>query len=104
VPERIPENMAVTLGGHKQSTLLNDLAAHYQIRTSSHFTSPTITAHRGTLEIRAEAQTNTRDLFVATFRGYKLANKDGFFGTSDPFLVISRYEYVLSFILLFCCC
>lgn len=46
--------------------------------------------HRGTLEIRAEAQTNTRDLFVVSFRGYKLANKDGFFGTSDPFLSIAR--------------
>eukprot|EP00598_Pedospumella_elongata_P004135 CAMPEP_0184970918 /NCGR_PEP_ID=MMETSP1098-20130426/3229_1 /TAXON_ID=89044 /ORGANISM="Spumella elongata, Strain CCAP 955/1" /LENGTH=531 /DNA_ID=CAMNT_0027492917 /DNA_START=64 /DNA_END=1659 /DNA_ORIENTATION=- len=45
---------------------------------------------KGTLEIRAEAQTNTRDLFVVSFRGYKLANKDGFFGTSDPFLTIAR--------------
>lgn len=53
-------------------------------------TQITALSHRGTLEIRAEAQTNTRDLFVVTFRGYKLANKDGFFGTSDPFLVISR--------------
>eukprot|EP01032_Pedospumella_encystans_P019324 gene19324-21973_t len=44
---------------------------------------------KGTLEIRAEAQTNTRDLFVVSFRGYKLANKDGFFGTSDPFLSIA---------------
>jgi hypothetical protein len=47
-------------------------------------------AHSGTLEVRAEAQTNTRDLLHVSFRGYKLANKDGFFGTSDPFLVISR--------------
>lgn len=46
--------------------------------------------HRGSLEIHAEAQTNTRDLLHVSFRGYKLANKDGFFGTSDPFLVISR--------------
>ena len=33
---------------------------------------------------------NTRDLFCVTFSGTKLANKDGFFGTSDPFLEISR--------------
>jgi hypothetical protein len=51
--------------------------------------------HSGELEIHAEARTNTRDSFCACFRGYKLANKDGFFGTSDPFLVISRYATFL---------
>jgi hypothetical protein len=50
---------------------------------------------RGTLELRAESQTNTRDLFCAAFRGVKLANKDGFFGTSDPFIVVSRYAVAL---------
>ena len=60
------------------------------LTTHTPTTQTTAFTHRGTLEIRAEAQTNTRDLFVVTFRGYKLANKDGFFGTSDPFLVISR--------------
>ncbi len=44
----------------------------------------------GTLTIRAEAQANTRDLLVVTFYGTKLANKDGFFGRSDPFFEISR--------------
>jgi hypothetical protein len=50
---------------------------------------------RGTLELRVESQTNTRDLFCAAFRGVKLANKDGFFGTSDPFIVVSRYAIAL---------
>lgn len=45
---------------------------------------------RGTLIVTAEAVANTRDIFVANFSGNKLANKDGFFGRSDPFLVISR--------------
>lgn len=36
---------------------------------------------------------NTRDVFVANFVGTKLAAKNGFFGKSDPFLIISRlYE------------
>jgi len=47
----------------------------------------------GSIEIRGEAVTNTRDVFIGTFAGTKLANKDGFFGKSDPFLQISRiYE------------
>ncbi len=47
----------------------------------------------GYLEIRGEAVANTRDVFVGTFSGFKLSNKDGFFGRSDPFLQISRiYE------------
>jgi hypothetical protein len=45
---------------------------------------------QGTLEVRAEAQVNTRDLFNVTFSGDKLANKDGFFGRSDPCLEIFR--------------
>lgn len=40
--------------------------------------------------IKAEPRVNTRDLFCVTFGGHKLANKDGFFGTSDPFLQVSR--------------
>ena len=44
----------------------------------------------GELTVRGEALTNTRDVFVGNFTGNKLANKDGFFGKSDPFLVISR--------------
>lgn len=35
-------------------------------------------------------QANTRDIFCSTFSGHKLSNKEGFFATSDPFLVISR--------------
>ena len=46
---------------------------------------------RGSVELRLESHTNTRDLFCATFQGVRLSNKDGFFGTSDPFLVVSRY-------------
>ena len=46
---------------------------------------------RGSLKVSAEPVANTRDVFVANFSGHKLANKDGFFGRSDPFLVISRY-------------
>ncbi len=42
--------------------------------------------------------TNTRDLFVVTFSGSKLANKDGMFGTSDPFLEISRYPAVCTIV------
>ncbi len=45
---------------------------------------------QGQVEIRAEAKTNTRDIFNVTFTGHKLANKDGFFGKSDPYLVVSR--------------
>jgi hypothetical protein len=45
---------------------------------------------QGTIEIRAEARTNVRDLFCVQFAGNKLANKDGWFGRSDPYLVISR--------------
>ena len=46
--------------------------------------------NQGTVEVRAEARTNTRDLFCVTFSGQKLANKDGWFGRSDPYIVISR--------------
>lgn len=45
---------------------------------------------KGRVEVRAEVQVNTRDLFKVKFEGKKLANKDGWFGRSDPFLVISR--------------
>jgi hypothetical protein len=44
----------------------------------------------GSVEIRAEAQRNTRDMLVIKVNGSKLTNKEGFFGRSDPFLEISR--------------
>jgi hypothetical protein len=50
--------------------------------------------YRGSLVIRAESKVNSRDLLNVTFKGAKLSNKDGFFGTSDPFLVISRYAAI----------
>lgn len=46
------------------------------------------------LQVRAEARSDSRDLFCVQFSGTKLANKDGimgFFGKSDPFLVINRW-------------
>ena len=45
---------------------------------------------QGTVHVRAEPKTNTRDIFCVTFAGHKLANKDGWFGRSDPYIVISR--------------
>lgn len=44
----------------------------------------------GSITIHGEAQSNTRDMLAVTFSGNKLANKDGFFGRSDPFLEIAR--------------
>lgn len=44
----------------------------------------------GTVTIRAEAKADTRDLFCVTFGANNLANKEGFFAKSDPFLVILR--------------
>lgn len=44
-------------------------------------------AHRGTLIVRGETVRNTRDILRVQFRGVKLANKDGLFGRSDPFIV-----------------
>ena len=40
--------------------------------------------------VRGEAQENIRDVFWVTFSGRKLANKEGMFSSSDPFLLISR--------------
>lgn len=40
--------------------------------------------------MRGEAQANSRDVFCVTFSARKLSNKEGFFSTSDPFLVVSR--------------
>ena len=45
---------------------------------------------KGMLIVQAESQSNTRDQLCVTFQGEKLANKDGFFGKSDPFIVASR--------------
>ena len=42
------------------------------------------------LTIRGESVANTRDVFCCQFAGKKLKNTDGFFGKSDPFLIISR--------------
>jgi hypothetical protein len=44
----------------------------------------------GVMIVRGEAQANVRDIFCVTFFARKLSNKEGFFSTSDPFLVISR--------------
>jgi hypothetical protein len=44
----------------------------------------------GRVTVKGEVLTGTRDEFQCSFSGSKLANKDGFFGKSDPFLVISR--------------
>ncbi len=44
----------------------------------------------GNIVVKAEAVVDTRDVFVCTFHGHKLPNKDGFFNTSDPFYQLSR--------------
>ena len=46
--------------------------------------------YQGSLTIRAESTAHIRDIFEVTFAGQNLANKDGFFDVSDPYLVISR--------------
>lgn len=45
---------------------------------------------RGSLTMKAENVSNSRDVFECTFAASKLANKDGFFGKSDPFVIIER--------------
>jgi hypothetical protein len=45
---------------------------------------------QGSFLVRAESRAKTGDLFCVQFAGHKLANKDGFFGRSDPYLVVSR--------------
>lgn len=50
----------------------------------------TLGRSKGRLEIRGEPRADTRDFFCATFSGDKLANKDGFFGTSDPQMILKR--------------
>ena len=59
----------------------------------------TTTLYRGEVTIRGEVVHHTRDLLVATFAGNKLSNKEGFFSTSDPFLVISRLVVVMYYVL-----
>ena len=54
------------------------------------------------MDLRAESHTNTRDLFCAAFRGIRLSNKDGFFGTSDPFIVASRYSTIELYDIVLC--
>ena len=48
------------------------------------------TYHSGSILVRGESQANVRDILCVTFFGRKLSNKEGFFSSSDPFLVISR--------------
>ena len=56
----------------------------------------------GSVTIRGEAVQNTRDIFVGTFSGKNLVNKDGCcfgcFGKSDPFIKIFRQVEDGSFI------
>lgn len=57
--------------------------------------APLVNAHKhgaalGEINVRAEVATNSRDIFVADFSAKKLANKEGFFSKSDPFMDISR--------------
>lgn len=44
----------------------------------------------GSIDVRAEVASNTRDIFIADFAAKKLANKEGFFSKSDPFMDVSR--------------
>jgi hypothetical protein len=44
----------------------------------------------GSVTLKASPVNQTKDTLVCNFSGKKLVNKDGFFGKSDPFLVISR--------------
>lgn len=62
-------------------------------RISQQLTNNTRTfssSNAGIVNVRAEPVSSTRDIFVANFSAKKLANKDGFFNSSDPFLIISR--------------
>lgn len=49
-----------------------------------------IRSAQGQVEVRGEALTSSRDELVLTLSANDLANKGGFFGTSDPFVSISR--------------
>lgn len=75
--------------------LLANLVVTHDQKMSPHLVSGKA---KGNLELRLESHTNTRDLFVAAFSGVRLSNKDGFFGTSDPFLVVSRCEKINAFL------
>jgi hypothetical protein len=44
----------------------------------------------GTLILKAEEVNACADVFTFKFSGVKLSNRDGFLGTSSPFLVFSR--------------
>ena len=46
----------------------------------------------GKVVVKGEPMHHTRDKFVVSFGASKLRNQAGFFGTSDPFLDISRYS------------
>jgi hypothetical protein len=99
----IVQEIVVRVYQHNGSTSSNDETKHTYIGKGSFFLSNLMCANNQKLEcqicegkntgkviIRGESQTNTRDLLCVTFAGTKLANKDGFFGKSDPYLTISR--------------
>jgi hypothetical protein len=56
---------------------------------------------KGAVTIVGEIVARTRDEFECTFAGIKLANKDGWFGKSDPFLEISKIREDGSFVHVF---
>mmetsp|Transcript_21058 Transcript_21058/g.35667 ORF Transcript_21058/g.35667 Transcript_21058/m.35667 type:complete len:496 (+) Transcript_21058:87-1574(+) len=100
----ITQEITIRVYQYNEGKPINDaMSEHTFIGESTFLLSSLITAkgqsltpsltggkNTGSLVVRAESQSNTRDLFCVAFKGIKLANKDGFFGTSDPFLVISR--------------
>eukprot|EP01031_Cornospumella_fuschlensis_P028727 gene28727-34679_t len=53
-------------------------------------TLPISNHHDATIDVRAELRVNNRDVFAVTFSCNNLTNKDGLFGTSDPFITMSR--------------
>eukprot|EP01032_Pedospumella_encystans_P011642 gene11642-13527_t len=75
-----------TLLGETRAILSNLMCASNQLLCSD------LTGGRetGRLEVRGEANHHTRDNLVVTFACNKLSNKEGFFGTSNPFLKLHR--------------
>lgn len=61
-----------------------------QVLTAPLRNAKKVGADLGEVFIRAEPVASTRDIFLVDFSAAKLVNKEGFFGTSDPFLEISR--------------
>lgn len=100
--EQIQE-IQVRVYQHNGSTSSNDETKHTYMGKASFYLSNLICSqnqmlecqitegkNKGMVVVRGESQANTRDLLIVTFSGKKLANKDGFFGKSDPYLNISR--------------